>query len=115
MTHHMNLVPSAFQSILSGKKTVEMRLYDEKRASIQIGDEIEFENTVTHKKVKCLVINLTHYKDFFELYSNFDKTAIGYGENETADVADMYAFYAPEQIEAYGVLAIEIKVRSTSI
>ena len=110
MTHHMNLVPSAFQSVRLGKKTIEMRLYDEKRANIQIGDEIEFENRITHQKINCLVINLTRYKDFFELYSNFDKTAIGYAENETANAADMYAFYTSEQIETYGVLAIEIKV-----
>ena len=106
----MNLVPAAFKSIGSGEKTIEMRLYDEKRAKIKVGDEIEFNNTATHQKIKCMVINLTRYKDFYELYSNFDKTTIGYGKNETADAEDMYAFYSPEQIKKYGVLAIEIKV-----
>ncbi|MDE7182530.1 MAG: ASCH domain-containing protein [Clostridia bacterium] len=106
----MNLAPSAFKSIGIGKKTIEMRLYDEKRAKLNVGDEIVFENTETHQKIKCNVINLTRYKDFFELYSNFDKVAIGYKINETANAEDMYAYYSPEQVVKYGVLAIEIKL-----
>ena len=110
MTHAMKLAPAAFKSIRSGEKTIEMRLYDEKRAKVMVGDEIEFENTVTHQKIKCIVISLTRYKDFYELYSNVDKIAIGYGANETANAEDMYAFYSPEQIKQHGVLAIEIRV-----
>lgn len=110
MTHKMNLASSAFKSISIGKKTIEMRLYDEKRAKINVGDEIEFENIDTHQKIKCSVINLKRYKDFFELYSNFDKIAIGYEVNETANAEDMYAYYSYEQIKKYGVLAIEIKL-----
>ena len=106
----MNLAPSPFKAISFDKKTIEMRLYDEKRSKINIGDEIEFENIDTHKKIKCAVLNLTRYKDFFELYSNFDKTVLGYDENETANAEDMYAYYSPEQIKKYGVLAIEIKL-----
>ena len=110
MIHKMNLAPAPFKSISLGKKTVEMRLYDEKRLKIKDGDEIECENIDTHKKIKCEVINLTRYKDFFELYSNFDKTAIGYDEKETANAEDMYAYYSFEQIKKYGVLVIEIKL-----
>lgn len=110
MMHKMNLAHSAFNSISIGQKTIEMRLYDEKRAKVNVGDEIEFENTDTHHKIKCIVINLTRYKDFFELYSNFDKIAIGYNVNETANAEDMYAYYSLEKIKKYGVLAIEIKL-----
>ena len=110
MIHKMNLATSPFKSISLGKKTIEMRLYDEKRSKINVGDEIEFENIDTHQKIECEVVSLTRYKDFFELYSNYDKTAIGYDENETANAEDMYAYYSPEQIKKYGVLAIEIKL-----
>ena len=110
MTHHMNLVPSAFQSVRLGKKTIEMRLYDEKRAKIKVGDEIEFEDTATHRKIKCIVVDLTRYRDFQELYSSVDKVAIGYKANETANPEDMCAFYSPEQINKYGVLAIGIRM-----
>ncbi|MCH5162707.1 MAG: ASCH domain-containing protein [Clostridiales bacterium] len=106
----MSLVPSAFDTIATGKKTVEMRLCDEKRKKLKVGDEIEFENTETRRAIRCEVVGLFRYKDFFELYSAFDKTAIGYGETDTASATDMYAYYSPEQIEKYGALAIEIRL-----
>ena len=35
MTHKMKLYPRAFENIKLGKKTIEMRLNDEKRSKIQ--------------------------------------------------------------------------------
>ena len=110
MIHKMKLSPSAFKSISSEKKTVEMRLNDEKRAALKIGDEIEFENTATYETVRCAVVNISKYKNFFDLYSDFDKISIGYNETQTANPEDMYDYYSPEQIEKYGVLAIKIKL-----
>ena len=110
MKHKMKLTPSAFNAIASGRKTVEMRLCDEKRAKVKVGDIIEFENTDTREMVKCTVTNLSRFSDFFELYSRYDKTAIGYNENEIASAKDMYAYYSPEQIKKYGALAIQIKL-----
>ena len=106
----MNLAPKPFKSIAEGRKTVEMRLYDEKRSAISVGDEIEFKNIETHATIRCVVLELTRYKTFDDLYAHFDKLAIGYGENETADPKDMLAYYSPEQIEKYGALAIVIKL-----
>ena len=42
MTHIMNLESSAFLKIANGNKTIELRLNDEKRQKINIGDQIEF-------------------------------------------------------------------------
>ncbi|MCH5160160.1 MAG: ASCH domain-containing protein [Clostridiales bacterium] len=104
----MNLAPQPFEAIAEGKKTVEMRLNDERRATLRVGDGIEFENIETLDKVVCKVVNITRFNDFFELYSHFDKTLIGYSESEIADPADMYQNYTAEKIAQYGVLAIEI-------
>ena len=41
----MNLAPSPFEMIKSGAKTIELRLYDEKRRAVKVGDTIEFTNT----------------------------------------------------------------------
>lgn len=43
--HSMNLNPSPFEMIKSGRKTIELRLYDEKRQCIEVGDYITFANT----------------------------------------------------------------------
>ena len=37
-THIMKLNPSPFEMIRSGRKTIELRLYDEKRRSIEKGE-----------------------------------------------------------------------------
>ena len=45
MLHEMTLFPRPYASIASGQKTIELRLYDETRQSIHIGDQIRFTNT----------------------------------------------------------------------
>lgn len=40
MIHLMKLQPSPFEKIKDGTKTIEMRLFDDKRRKIQIGDTI---------------------------------------------------------------------------
>ena len=42
MTQKMNLNPEPFEMIFSGQKTIELRLNDEKRQMIKVGDMIEF-------------------------------------------------------------------------
>lgn len=41
-THHMGLFEGPFQSMITGRKTVEVRLNDEKRRHVQVGDLIKF-------------------------------------------------------------------------
>ena len=42
MLHKMKLNESPFERIKNGTKTIEFRLYDEKRQKIKVGDKIEF-------------------------------------------------------------------------
>lgn len=37
MIHNMRLNPSPFEAIRSGKKTIEIRLNDEKRKQVKVG------------------------------------------------------------------------------
>lgn len=115
MTHKMKLWNESFLKIKSKTKTIEMRLYDEKRSLISIGDVIEFTDTKTDETIECTVINLYRYADFYELYKHHNKISIGYGENETADPGDMLTYYSAESIEKYGVLGIEIVVQQILI
>ena len=45
MNHNMKLNPDPFTAIETGKKNIELRLNDEKRQQIKIGDTITFTNT----------------------------------------------------------------------
>lgn len=110
MIHGLRLHNNPFEKIKSGTKTIEMRLYDEKRRLINIGDIIEFTNRTTLEKIRVEVINLYLFNSFKELYDNFDNLSIGYDLNENKDFNDMYKYYTKEDQRKYGVVGIEIKI-----
>ena len=111
MIWEMNLNPEPFDLIKHGHKDVEMRLYDERRKGIKVGDEILFTNNITFEKMTVKVINLYRFKDFEELYSYFDKKRLGYKDEEFASPSDMEKYYSKDKIAQYGVLGIEIKLK----
>ena len=91
-------------------KKVEMRLNDEKRQKLTIGDLVIFTNTETKEEIIVEVIDLKTFKSFNELYSSYEKTVIGYKKDEVANPNDMLNYYSQQQIDKYGALAIEIKL-----
>lgn len=109
MIHKMKLQDVPFRMIDSGQKTIEMRLYDEKRQKVNLGDTIEFSNENFAKNIRVKVIKLHHFTSFEELYNAFDKTVLGYNEEDEASASDMSQYYNAEEIQKYGVVGIEIK------
>ncbi|MBQ5398417.1 MAG: DUF3850 domain-containing protein [Ruminococcus sp.] len=111
-THKMNLNPEPFEMIRSGQKTIELRLNDEKRQIIKVGDRIEFTQTKTGEKLIAEVIALHKFDSFAELYQKLPLLKCGYTKaaKDTAKPEDMDLYYTPKQQNKYGVLGIEIKV-----
>lgn len=110
MVHQMNLLGESFEKIKCKSKTIEMRLNDNKRSHIKIGDTIEFRNLSNGQTINCIVNNLFHYKDFKELYQQHGKVLLGYEDHEVANPSDMLDFYTRKDIDTFGVLGIEIRV-----
>ena len=108
MKHEMRLNNDPFNMIKSGTKTIEMRLYDEKRRLISEGDIIEFINRITKEKICAKVLKLHIFNSFNELYKNFDKVLLGYKKEDEANPNDMSKYYSREEQEKYGVVGIEI-------
>ena len=113
MIHQMNLHAAPFDMIARGIKTIELRLWDEKRRLIKVGDEIEF----THSKdstrtLRCRVVALHTFPSFAELYANLPLLKCGYTADDiaTASPDDMNLYYSKEQQEKYGVVGIEIEL-----
>ena len=108
MLHKMKLQEDPFERIKNGTKTVEFRLYDEKRQTIQIGDEIEFSKLPElQEKLLVKVIDLYKEKSFEKL---FKKVFVGEDEKIIEKAKSMNRFYAPEQEKEYGVVGIKIEV-----
>ena len=110
MIHEMNLHDAPFKLIKAKTKTVEMRLNDERRKNLKVGDTITFTNRDTKESISAKVIELYYYDSFKELYKDFNKIEIGYGINETPNPEDMNLYYTLEQQSLYGVIAIRIEV-----
>lgn len=107
---NMNLNPEPFAMIKSGEKTIELRLYDEKRQKIKPGDTIVFTNTATGERLTKTVVKLHCFANFAELYQQLPLLKCGYTEEDihTASPADMEQYYSPAQQSEYGVVGIEL-------
>lgn len=109
MLHKMKLKKEPFEKIKNGSKTVELRLNDEKRQKVQIGDFVEFSCLdEPKKKNQTRVTALHHFGSFAELFSAIPKEKFGYASDETLDSNFMDEYYTREEQEKYGVLGIEL-------
>ena len=111
MQHEMSLRPGPFRKIADGSKRYELRLYDEKRRMISVGDTITFTCTEDARTVEVRVTGLYLFASFEELYAALPLTECGYTEAsaKTASPRDMEAYYPPEKQAKYGVLAIGVE------
>lgn len=96
--------------IESGEKTIELRLYDEKRRAVKKGDEIVFTNLFNGKKLRTRVKETYIFNNFDELYKYLPLDKCGYKHNETALPEDMEAYYSKERQKMYGAVGIEIEL-----
>ena len=110
MTHKMRLHNRPFLAIKKGKKRVELRLLDEKRSMLNEGGMVEFSNTKTGETLLCRVAKLRVFPNFEKLYVAYSPIEIGYEENQVADPKDMLQYYTQEEIDRYGVVAIELQL-----
>ena len=107
MLHKMKLQESPFERIKNGTKTVEFRLYDEKRSKIKIGDQIEL-SKLPDLEEKILVDVIDLYRD--DSFENLFRKLIDDEEEIVRKTKAMYNFYSPEEEKQYGVLGIKIQI-----
>lgn len=117
MIHCMKLHAAPFEKIKSGEKTIELRLYDEKRQQIQVGDQIVFTNHITGETLQAQVATLYRFDDFAELYKTLPLLKCGYTADDvnSAHPADMEQYYSVEEQKQYGVVGIEIRILETEV
>lgn len=107
----MGLYREYFQSIINGKKKVEVRLNDENRRKIKVGDRIEFIKVPEQDETLTVrVTGIRNYNTFKEMYEDIpfkDFDCEGWTMQEMID--GTYEIYNPEQEKEWGALAITIK------
>lgn len=106
MLHHMHLHLSTFTRIRNGKKSIEVRLLDEKRQQMAVGDIVEFtnrdNNTETFTKTITQLITAPSFKTLLEKIS---LPAADFASLE-AGLEELSIYYSEEEEEKLGTIAI---------
>ncbi|MEG2232588.1 MAG: ASCH domain-containing protein [Bacilli bacterium] len=112
MEYEMKLQPVYYNYILNGTKRIEIRLFDEKRQEIKIGDSIKFlKEPELNENFNAKVVGLLRYNSFEEMFKDFDISILS-DKSMTKEelIAVLEQFYTREKQHKYGVLGIRIKL-----
>ena len=110
--HEMKLQPQFYNYILNGTKRIELRLYDEKRQQINIGDTIKFLKEPDLKEsFNAEVVGLLRYNTFNDLFDDFDISVFA-DKSMTKEelLTKLEDFYPIEKQQQYGVIGIKVKL-----
>jgi ASC-1-like (ASCH) protein len=107
----MKLHPEPHEKIKQGVKSLELRLYDEKRKEIEIGDKIIFlKEPDYNESITTKVTGLVRYASFSDLLDDFAPDNYLGNINKTEALVEILRFYSEEDQAKNGVLGIRIKV-----
>ena len=110
--YKMKLLPEYFNYIKEGTKRIELRLSDEKRKDIAIGDMIVFEEQVEEPRyLKTKVVEIFHRTNFEELINEFDIELLADKSMPKEDLKNVLEKIYPQEVQTqYGVVGIKIEI-----
>jgi len=108
----MRLNHEPFLSIKAGTKKIEVRLNDEKRSQLNVGDRIRFTDLETAEILNTEVLGLETFPTFKNLFAKYSGVIIGAPVGESVDELDRenVEIYSRDREEKYGALAIRVEV-----
>ena len=110
MEHEMKLQPEYYNFILNGTKRIEIRLFDEKRQQIKIGDTIKFlKEPDLNESFNAKVTGLLRYNSFEDLFEDIDFNICGPANSLEEKLDNIHKIYSIEDEKKYGILAIRIE------
>lgn len=114
MKHYMKLNPEPFEKIIAGQKTIELRLYDDKRKLINPEDQIVFKNIDNpFRTVQVTVSSLLNASSFEALFRYVTLSECGFSESGVTNISAtsaMEKYYTLEKQKEYGVVGIKFSV-----
>jgi len=90
-----------------GSKQVKLRLFDEKRKVIELGDRLEFISTESGEVIRRKVVGLPRYRSFADLIEELPPELLG-SPNREGVTQGARRFYTPQREEVAGVLGIRL-------
>ena len=112
--HEMKLQPKYYEYILNGTIRIELRLNDEKRQLIKVGDTIKFvKEPELEETFNAKVIGLLRYNSFDDLFKDYDIEMLSDKSMSKEELKTVLEeFYTKEKQEKYGVLGIRIELEN---
>lgn len=112
MMHEMKLQERYYNFILNGTKRIEIRLNDEKRQNIKLGDKIRFLKEPDLKEFfEADVIGLLRYNFFEDMFNDYDISLLADKSMTKEELINVLEeFYTKEKQKKYGVLGIRINI-----
>ena len=106
-----HLDEDVFEVVKLGIKNVEVRVNDEKRRKMKIGDEIVFfKRTLEEEKIVTKITNLRLFNNFDELVKEYNIERLYLDTFSKEEFVKLLGrFYSIEEQEKYGVVAIEFE------
>lgn len=112
MEMFVHLDSDVFDIVLDKVKDVEIRVNDEKRRKLHVGDTLIFLRRPEEiDKITATVTNLVYFDSFSDVTDYYDMKRI-YLENTSKEdyINLMKRFYNDEEVKRDGVVAIEFKL-----
>lgn len=112
MKYEMKLQHKYYNFILNGTKRIEIRLFDEKRRQIKIGDTIKFlKEPNLNESFNAKVTGLLRYNTFEDMFRDFDISVLSDKSMTKEELINtLEQFYTKEKQKQYGVLGIRIEL-----
>lgn len=106
----MHLESKIFNLVNSNIKDIEVRINDEKRRKLKIGDIITFNDRCNNDIIDVKIINLEYFSSFNECINNYDLKRL-YNDKITKEefLNLLYKFYTKDDEKEHGVVAIIFK------
>lgn len=108
MEMKFHLHSDVFDIVKNGKKDIEVRLNDEKRRCLNVGDTLIFLRRPDDlEEIKAKVVDLDYYDNFDELVNHYDMERLYLSNYSKEDyLKEMERFYTLDEQKKYGVVAI---------
>jgi ASC-1-like (ASCH) protein len=112
MLYQMKLQEEPFERMQRGEKLLEMRIYDDKRQRLKLGDHIEFADASDMSKtIRTEIVGLLRYRNFSDLIDDVPAEILGFEESEKDYLkASIFELFTKEEEEASGVVGIRIRL-----
>lgn len=102
--------PDNFAKIKSGKKVIDLRLQDEKRKRMKVGDIITFTEAPGGDFVKGIITAFYTFPTFKELYQILPAKDLGLEKEEDKNPQEMNNYYNDNEQKEYGVVGIRFRL-----